>query len=311
MPTIQLRDGPYSGIALDLPTELKPSISLPIDEQGRPCQGPPFALAGYVRTDEPHTYSYHSIRHSPGRPFQIEYVGGPAPGIRTAPLPARYMDEVQEVPVDPSGETYQPGRKIGGAAIYRRQEVEGRWKFCFDRIDDSEKKIGDLELERNEAVLAELIERFYREPDYKIYTVKPTDEHQQVEVRAAHRSANVDVKLAPVIELVWQLGLDTVGSCQERPPKLDKPGRAYIGFWRARQGREFEQILRCASIECECVVMAREYKTKAECVPEQESFTYDGANVLFHPSDMHRVVDALRSAVESSKPSATPQTPPA
>jgi hypothetical protein len=36
-------------------------------------------------------------------------------------------------------------------------------------------------------------------------------------------------------------------------------------------------------------------------VPEQESFTYEGANVLFHPSDMDRVIQALRAALDSAK----------
>lgn len=88
----------------------------------------------------------------------------------------------------------------------------------------------------------------YRQPNYAVYSLQPTDAHPQTHLRHEHRSAEVDLLIAPLVMEVWKRGWETTGSCQERPAGERNAGWAYLDFPIPGHGREFAEAMRTAGI---------------------------------------------------------------
>lgn len=64
--------------------------------------------------------------------------------------------------------------------------------------------------------------------------------HRQVVVTAGAWSDEVDEQLAPLFELLWRAGIETVLSCQCHPPT----GKVWIGFASGRDAERFLDAVR-------------------------------------------------------------------
>lgn len=127
---------------------------------------------------------------------------------------------------------------------------------------------------------------FYESMDYDIYSRPPTGDHEQVFVELGERRAFVDKKMAGIVAQVWRLGLDTAGSCQERPS-----GKAYIGFCVPGQGQDFMSLFDGVNIDVEL----KETTTKIQNPKTGEMIELDTANVLFSPTEIENIESHLAS----------------
>ncbi len=59
-------------------------------------------------------------------------------------------------------------------------------------------------------------------------------QHKQVKVKYGDRFITVDEKIKPLLEALWDRGIDTLNSCQE-----NRPGVAWIEFMTAADAEEF------------------------------------------------------------------------
>ena len=70
--------------------------------------------------------------------------------------------------------------------------------------------------------------------------------HDTVVVTVGDRSAEIDVELAPIIESLWRLGIDTRACCQDQTADLKrrfKNPRGYILFEATDDLRRFLELL--------------------------------------------------------------------
>lgn len=295
--TITLEDGPYAG-TLDFPQPPGDGIGLPVDEQLNRTKGSnPFAYAIYQRQQRAGNDVYVLARYQrkDNQPFPIHFVDGPAAGYLPAPQPAQHLDPEQRVYLTPEGTQYQGRGEPAGVAVYERREADGRFFYALREIDSSPETVRAAIEAINEERLTEAIGNFYASPDYDIYSMKPTGEHVQVPVEVGHRRGHVDEGIASLIGEVWRLGLDTLGSCQERPPGSSNAGKAYLGFPRMRDARFFYQRLSEAEIPATFAEKKLEIANKPN--PDAsalETFELDSANVLFDPNDIERIVNLFR-----------------
>jgi hypothetical protein len=191
------------------------------------------------------------------------------------------------VPLEESGEVFQGKGEVSAVAIYRSERTGGKWRFHLDRIEDAGESLDSMRARINEQRAIQATKQFYLSPNYSIYSRPPTDEHRQVLVERRHRRAYVDEKIAPLVEALWDRGLETLGSCQER-----SSGEAYIGFPLARQGALFHKKLVDARIESEC----KETKLRIRNPDTGEILEINAANVLFSPEDIPRIAAFVRSS---------------
>jgi len=63
------------------------------------------------------------------------------------------------------------------------------------------------------------------------------DGHPKHPVTVGHRSAHIDIPLAPVIECLWQNGFETIACCQGTEHPLNP--QAYIAFLSEQHGGSF------------------------------------------------------------------------
>jgi hypothetical protein len=152
---------------------------------------------------------------------------------------------------------------------YRRDQIE-------DRLNDA-------------------INSFYENPNYNIYTTRPTDRHEQVLVQVGHRRAHVDTGIASVIRELFRLGLDTIGSCQEQAKGEPFEGQAYVGFCRERDASRFYDILSSAGIEAalkpkKLKILSR----RSPGGPLEDQIEVPAGNVMFPSCDIERVAQLLQ-----------------
>lgn len=294
--TIRLEGGPYSG-EMGVTGPMGPTIGLAVDEHIRPVRtDSPFGVAVYEleRRATGDVYVFRGFQRPGNQPFPIQFVDGPAAGILPAPQPAQYLDPVQRIHLSSDGMPYRGKDDPAAVAIYERREECGRFFYALRAIDDSPETVRAAVEEVNDQKLTEAINNFYASPDYDIYSIKPTGGHAQVPVEVGHRRGHVDEKIAPLIAEVWRVGLDTIGSCQERPPGAPNEGKAYVGFPRMRDARFFHERLSEAGIPA--TLVEKKFKISMRQGPDalSEALEFDSANVLFDPDDIDRIVEVFR-----------------
>lgn len=300
---ILLEGGPYAGRSLQFENTPNNSFGLPVDRNGMPCDGPPFGLAGYSRKgSEDSVYAFQRITPVAGQPFLIEFADGPAKGVYPADQPAAYLDQMQAIPVLSDDAVYRGQGAPAGLATYQRRQDAGTYKYHLVEIDRSVETVQRLIDEENDRKITEAINNFYAAPDYDIYTMKPTGEHVQVPVEVGHRRGHVDEAIAPLIKRLWELGLDTLGSCQRRPPGHDHEGQAYVAFPKERDGVWFRDLLETAHIECNVDAKQITIAKKGPSGEITETLALPSANVILSPGDIDRIVELLAESGRQNIP---------
>ena len=165
-------------------------------------------------------------------------------------------------------------------AVYSLQS----WRpvaYCLDRIDDSPDAVARAIDEVKEQKLAAAIRNFYLSPDYGTYSIQPTGDHQQVALQVGWRMGFVDEGIAPLLAEVWRLGLDTLGSCQERPLGTESAGMAYLGFPRRSDAECFHRWLTLAGIPATLKDKRITIASKQDPVAAvEETLEFETGNVL-------------------------------
>lgn len=64
------------------------------------------------------------------------------------------------------------------------------------------------------------------------------EDHPTTRVQVGNQTADIDTRLAPIIEMLWKLGVSTLESCQEHIP-----GICYILFQSCTEFQKFVKIL--------------------------------------------------------------------
>lgn len=294
--SITLQEGPFADQRLDLTAVPGDSIGLPVDEKGRPTNSDPFGLALYCRSaTDASKYEFRIIKPV-GPPFTVELVDGPGMGLLPTPQPARYMQQTILLPIGQDMKRFNGEGNPIGAAVYERRQSGDEWKYWLLRIDQTQETVDKMVNEVNDRRLEAAIRGFYVNPNYDIYSMKPTGEHVQVPVEVGYRRGHVDEKIAPLIKELWRLGMDTIGSCQERPHDPGVAGKAYVGFVRKRDALRFSDVVKKAGIDCSTeekqIGLARNNPDGSIA----EKVTIDSANAKFRTLDIDRVVEVLRDA---------------
>jgi hypothetical protein len=226
----------------------------------------------------------------------IRVEGGPHLGLAPVeqPLPPRIALGVNEsLERDDGPQPY-------AFAVYELQHQDGEAVYVFQKyvlgsLDDRPQAASATEALREDR-LNEAIKSFYENPDYDIYTTRPTDRHEQVLVQVGHRRAQVDAGIASVIRELFRMGLDTIGSCQEQAKGEPFEGQAYVGFCRERDARRFYNILNSAGIEAtfkpkKVKILSR----RSPGGPLEDQLEVPSGNVMFSSCVIERVAEILRS----------------
>jgi len=294
---IRLEGGPHLGL-LAVEPPLQATISLGVNEDlQRDDGGQPYAYAVYAldRQDVEPVYVFRAYKRAGDQPFLVEFIGGPKSGIHPLPQPpATYGPQVRCI-LKPDGSLHEGIGPAGSAAIYERRWHGGEQKYVFAALVDTVQSAALATKPIPEDRLEEAIKSFYENPNYDIYTTKPTDRHAQVLVQVGHRRAHVDVGIASVIRELFRLGLDTIGSCQEGDKGEPFEGQAYIGFCRERDARHFYNILAAGGIEAT-------FKPKRLMItnrrsadsPPEDLIEVPAGNVMFPSYQIERITELLR-----------------
>ena len=295
----RLSGGPYDGMVVEIATAME-QIGLGVDDVGRPDQSnPPIGLVmckQQKEVDRGTVYQLAGFKRQDGRPYLIEFVDGPAMGVHPAPRPAPFLDGTIRVAILADESVYRGIGEIAAEAVYERRQVDGVSKFCLVQIDRNAERVKELMEKENTRKLTHAIQHFYEKPDYGIYSKPPTDNHPQELIEVRHRRAHVDEKIAPLITALWEMEMDTLGSCQQIHSKEKVTDKAYVAFPRQDHARRFEEILKGAGIECTYEPKKMTIAGRSETDDVQEKLTYDTANAKFLSADIDRIVGALKAS---------------
>lgn len=246
------------------------------------------AVALYRRQTDKQGVSYHFLRfeRSNKQPFEAEFADGPNQGTHPCSQPPHFHTKELLAPLTENGEVFKGDGEPSAVAVYTSKLTAGKWRFHLDRIEESGVNVEEARAQINARRAIQATNSFYLSPNYSIYSKPPTGEHPQVFIELGHRRAYVDEGIAPLVLAIWEWGLETLGSCQERPS-----GKAYVGFPLARQGKLFHKKLTEAAVKSEC--MAK--KLRLQKSDSGQVVEVDSANVLFSPADIPRITMFVRS----------------
>ena len=294
--SIRLDSGPHAG-TLNINGTPNALIGLGVDEHLRPAAGDQFyAIALYgIRPRRASGFRFPRISAPEGQPFPVEFTGGPCQGIVPFPQPDPVLSPELRFGLGQDGKPFDGKEVPNAVAVYERGHDGTKCHYCLKEIDLSSEALEPLIEEINERRLTEAINNFYVQPNYESYSIKPTGEHTQVAIEVGHRRGQVDEKIAPLIAEVWCLGLDTTGSCQQRPIGTPNDGKAYIAFPRLRHARFFHDCLVRAHIPSEFV--EKKFRIAHHRNPQEEAsevIEFDCANILFEHDAISVIVELLR-----------------
>ncbi len=267
-------------------------VAVPVDAELEYLpQEEPFAVALYRRQTAEQSVNYVFLRFErPNKtPFEVEFADGPYQGTQFCSQPPHFHKGEVLIPLTEQGCVFRGDGQPSSVAVYRAKTTSGKWRFHLDRIEDSGENLERIRAEINEQRALQAISRFYLSPDCSIYSNPPTDEHHQVFIECGDRRACVDEGIAPLIQAIWKLGLETLGSCQERPS-----GKAYVGFPLGKQGGLFHKKLIEAGIDSQC----EQKKFSIRNRDSGETIEIDAANVMFSPEDIPRIVKVVSPSCE-------------
>jgi hypothetical protein len=300
--SIPLVGGPCAGfVKVSLPPPN--NLALAVDEDFRQVgSDPPYAHVVYrlERHGMVPIYAYCSCARPNKQPFTIELVDGPKPGIIPAPQPAQCLPDELNLPLATDGSAFDGAGQLMGMATFRKLRVGDKWKFTFVRLDESQATRMQITEQVQEHIVQQAIDSFYANPNYDIYSMKPTGDHVQVPVEVGHRRGHVDEGIAVVITHLWNLDVDTLGSCQELPRGHKHAGQAYVDFIRVREAKWFYELLTSHGVKAEFGTKAMTFKKKCEDPNEApKSLSLQNAMVTFDPKDISAVAAILKNCPPS------------
>jgi hypothetical protein len=283
--------GPFSGIKTPL-VGMAEVVAVSVDASlCRPANAEPFAFALYQRRADGPGVKYHFMCFE--RPnkqlFDVEFADGPHQGTHLFPQPPHYCTKEVLVPLANNVQVFKGDGLPSAVAVYRGRLTGGKWQFRLDCIEESGENIDEVRIQINEQRAIQAMNHFYQSPNYSVYQKPPTDEHSQVFIEHGHRKACVDEKMASLIRAVWESGIDTLGSCQERPS-----GKAYIAFPLARQGKLFHDNLIAAGVESEYEATHSRFQNS----DSGDTISVDSSIVMFSPDDISRIAALVRGQAE-------------
>lgn len=299
---VRLEGGPHLGL---LPVEppLQTSIALGVNEGlARDDGAQPYAYAIYAlerQAGEP-VYVFRAYRRAEDQPFLVEFVGGPKSGIHPLPQPPATSGPQFRCLLNSDGSLHEGIGPVGGVAVYERRWVGGLQKYVFVSVGDSPQSVANVAQFVREDRLEDAIKSFYENPNYDIYTTKPTDRHQQVLVQLGHRRAHVDAGIASIIRELFRLGLDTIGSCQEQAMGEPFEGQAYVGFCRERDASRFYAILNSGGVEATFKPKKLKIVTRRSADAPEDLIEVPSGNVMFPSSQIERITELLRNEVSKA-----------
>ncbi len=296
---VRVEGGPHLGL-LSIEPPLPATITLGVNEDLERDDGPePFAYAIYAldgQAVEP-VYVFRAYGRDQNQPFMVEFLGGPRSGVHAlVQPPATYGSEVRCL-LNVDGTVHDGVGPVGGVAIYERRWVGKVQKYVFASIDNNPQPAADHAKPADEDRLEDAIRSFYANPNYDIYTTKPTDRHAQVLVQVGHRRAHVDVGIASVIRELFRLGLDTIGSCEEQAKGEPFEGQAYVGFCRERDAKRFYDIVTAGGINATFKPKKLKILTRRSPDAPPEDQVVPAGNVMFPACDLERIAELLRRLV--------------
>lgn len=218
----------------------------------------------------------------------IHFIDGPAAGSKLVlPGPLGNLPSAMIIPVFEDGSIRDSGKKVTSAAVYQRTSVG----FLLERLDDSANAIQKATEQISEKRARSAAQTFYEAPDYSTYSKHPELVHTQVLITAGKRKAHVDDLIAPLVKEVWRLNMDTVGSCQERPPTADGLGKAYIGFAVRSDAKQFHSVLEQYGFEASY----HDKDMRIRAIGTEVEVVINAGNVHFNPADIGSITSVLRS----------------
>jgi hypothetical protein len=300
---VRVEGGPHLGL-LPLEPPLQATISLGVNEDLQRDDGQePYAYAIYALESQgaEAVYVFRAYSRALDQPFMVEFVGGPKAGIHALPQPPATFGPHVRCPLNEDGSLHEGNGPVGSVAIYERRWAGRAQKYVFSSLDNGSQTVADAAKLVSEDRLEDAIKNFYENPNYDIYTTKPTDRHEQVLVQLGHRRAYVDVGIASVIRELFRLGLDTIGSCQEGAKGEPFEGQAYVGFCRQRDARRFHDILTSSGIEAtfkpkKLMILNR----RTPDAPREDLIEVSAGNVLFPTCRIERITELLRSEIPTA-----------
>ncbi len=262
-------------------------MMIPVDDDLNPHpHNESFAVALYRRRTEEQGGGYQFVRFErlDKEPFEVEFADGPNQGTHPCPQPPNFHTKELFIPLTAKGTVFQGDGEPAAVAVYRSKLSDGKWRFHLDRIEESGESVEKARARVKERKALEAIGMSYRSPDDSIYSEPPSEEHPRVLVEHGARKAHLDEQIAPLVRAIWQLGLETLGSCQ-----ADPSGRAYVGFPLVRQGKLFQKMLVKVGVDSQY-----EQETLTIRNPDSgETVEIDAAKVLFSPDDMAKITAAI------------------
>jgi hypothetical protein len=268
-------------------------VRLPLDRQGRiSTDSPRYATALFRVTanqSQP-ILSLIRIEKSDSRKFEVRFEGGPLEGVRQLDFPAQFGPAHIHTLADELGAVAGPDDSAVKLAVYRRGIQGTQVAYEFEKYIEDDAALESAKLLEKKRMAIRAMNRFYSNPDYSVYSIQPTGDHEQVEIQLHHRRASVDKGIAQVILGMWRLGFDTLGSCERR-----KSGKAYVSLPVPGHAEECHKILQSKNICSELRLKDKTMKVNNA----GKNYTIQGGHVLFDALDTERVIEALSQAFES------------
>ena len=288
---VEFVGGPIAG-RQPLMAGMSDVMVIPLDEELNPRpQEKPFAVALYRRQPEEKGGDYQFIRFErfDKKPFEVEFADGPNQGTHPCPQPANFHTKELFVPLTAEGTVFTGEGEPVAVAVYRSKQSDGKWRFHLDRTEESGESVEKARARVKERKAIQAIRQSYLSPEDPIYSEPPSEEHPGVLVEQGPRKAYVDEQIALLVRAIWQLGLETLGSCQ-----ADPSGRAYIGFPLVKHGKALHKMLVAAGVDAE-------YESESITIRDPDSgetIEVDAAKVLFSPDDIARITAAITPPAE-------------
>ncbi len=290
-----LEGGPFAAQSVETPAGSSGGrIGLPIDDDGKPAQNAHVGIAVYqlAGTAEDPRYVFSGCQRIDGQPFSMEFIDGPAKGVRPSPIPARWLPNEIQVPLLGDDTPFAGQGDPVSVAVYGKCELDGRMKLACQRIDRAASVVASVKEHLDEQRLANALQYFYVNPNYDLYTMKPTGEHVQVPVQVGFRRGHVDEGIAPLISEIWRLDFDTFGSCQRRPAGHNFAAYAYVAFPRRRDAKDFRDLL--SALQIRTILVENTIKIgRRDPAGAGEPIEFPSGNVMFEADAIGAITEAM------------------
>lgn len=192
----------------------------------------------------------------------VQFIGGPKEGTRVINDPELSAFSVAQI----DGKDQY--------ALYERQPGGPPFRYQFTHIDSM-----------SEVAIRANVVKQYESPDPDIWPSTPTDDHVQKFIQVGYRKGEVDELIAPLIEQLWRLSWDTIGSCQ-----CDAGKSAWVAFPVKKDGEAYAAFLAKKRIRTNT-----QYRPQSIRLKDGKIVTWKVATVGMRHTDLPRAIELLKS----------------